>query len=57
VPWLDGHWLAVHGSIVMDAFVGVGRKGDFDVAGFEGRRSSERGFGRVYALMDGPWRV
>jgi len=56
VPRPDARWvLAVHGSIVTGVFVGVGHKGDLDVAGFEGQHSSE-GLGRVYVLKDGPWR-
>jgi hypothetical protein len=58
VPRPDGHWLpllAVYGSIVTGVFVDVGHKGDLDVAGSEGQRSSE-GLGRVHVLKDGPWR-
>lgn len=53
VPRVGGHWLAVHGSIVMGVF--VGHRGDFDLAGFEGRRNSGKDLGRVHVLTDGPW--
>lgn len=51
--------MAVHGSIVTGVFVGVvgvGHKGDLDVADFEGRRSIG-GLGRAHVLKDGPWRL
>jgi hypothetical protein len=57
VPRVDVRWvLAVHGSIVTGVFVDVGHKGDLDVAGSGGQRSSE-GLGKVHVLKDGPWRV
>jgi hypothetical protein len=57
VPQVGGHRLAAGGSIVM--VVSVGHRGGFGF-GFEdsgGRRSSVRDLGRVYVLMDGPWRA
>lgn len=57
MPQVGGHRLAAGGSIVM--VVSVGHRGGFGF-GFEdsgGRRSSVRDLGRVYVLMDGPWRA